>query len=118
MTSKNVQKSGFKLSDIKAIGITNQRETTVAWNKKTGEPLHNALVWHDARTKQVVDDIIAKYPEKGQEVIKDKCGLPISTYFSASKVSKMLLRIIVIFCGLKEQLCFQLIFNENLCELT
>ena len=93
MTSENVQKSGFKLSNIKAIGITNQRETTVAWNKKTGEPLHNALVWHDARTKQVVDDIIAKYPEKGQEVIKDKCGLPISTYFSASKVRKLLLYI-------------------------
>ena len=109
MTSENVQKHGFNLTDIKAIGITNQRETTVAWNKKTGEPLHNALVWHDARTKQVVDDIIAKYPEKGQEVIKDKCGLPISTYFSASKVSKMLLRIKpFVSCGL----CYQLTFNE------
>ena len=74
------------MENVKAIGITNQRETTVAWNNKTGEVLHNAIVWHDARTKQVVDDIIALHPDKGQEVIKDKCGLPISTYFSASKV--------------------------------
>ena len=74
---------GFKLDQIKACGITNQRETTVAWNKKTGEPLHNAIVWHDARTKTIVDEIIK---EHGQEAIKKESGLPISTYFSASKV--------------------------------
>jgi glycerol kinase len=72
---------------VKAIGITNQRETTVAWNKMTGQPLYNAIVWHDARTKQVVDEIIRNNPERGQDVIKDDCGLPVSTYFSASKVN-------------------------------
>ena len=85
---EKLQSSGYVLENVKAIGITNQRETTVAWDKLTGEPLHNAIVWHDARTKLLVDDIIAKNPEKGQEIIKDKCGLPVSTYFSASKVSK------------------------------
>ena len=85
---EKLQSSGYVLENVKAIGITNQRETTVAWDKLTGEPLHNAIVWHDARTKLLVDDIIAKHPEKGQEIIKEKCGLPISTYFSASKVSK------------------------------
>ena len=76
------------MDQVKAVGITNQRETTVAWDKTTGKPLCNALVWHDARTKQIVDDIIAAHPDLGQDVIKDKCGLPVSTYFSASKVSK------------------------------
>ena len=71
---------------MKAIGITNQRETTVAWRKDNGLPLCNAIVWHDARTKGIVDDIIQKHPNKGQDVIKLECGLPVSTYFSASKV--------------------------------
>lgn len=74
---------GFSLDQVKAVGITNQRETTVAWHKTTGLPLFNAIVWHDARTKAIVDEIIK---DKGQEVIKEQCGLPVSTYFSASKV--------------------------------
>ena len=72
------------MDDIKGIGITNQRETTVAWDKNSGEPLCNAIIWHDARTKHLVDDIVK---EHGADVIKQDCGLPISTYFSAAKVS-------------------------------
>ena len=83
MTQDLIRKA-YDLEDIKAIGITNQRETTVAWDKTTGEPLCNAIIWHDARTKALVDDIIK---EHGQECIKNDCGLPISTYFSASKVN-------------------------------
>ena len=80
-------KRKYSLDQVKAIGITNQRETTVAWRKDNGLPLCNAIVWHDARTKGIVDDIIQKHPNKGQDVIKHECGLPVSTYFSASKVS-------------------------------
>ena len=70
------------------VGITNQRETTVAWDKVTGKPLHNAIVWHDNRTK----DLVAELKKKEQMVkdnkdrLKKKSGLPLSTYFSASKV--------------------------------
>ena len=85
MTEK-LLKQNVSLEQIKAIGITNQRETTVAWHKGSGQPLCNAIVWHDARTKAIVDDIIRKNA-KGQDVIKQECGLPVSTYFSASKVS-------------------------------
>ena len=80
---------GYSLDQVKAIGITNQRETTVAWHKTSGLPLSNALVWHDARTKGIVDEIVKNSGEKGQNVIRDECGLPVSTYFSASKVSKV-----------------------------
>ena len=53
--------SGVELSDVKAIGITNQRETTVAWNPKTGKPYYNAIVWCDTRTKEIADRFTEKY---------------------------------------------------------
>ena len=70
------------------MGITNQRETTVAWDKNTGQPLHNAIVWHDTRTKEIVSRLkknILEVKDK-QGVLKKRSGLPISTYFSATKV--------------------------------
>jgi glycerol kinase len=69
---------------ISCLGITNQRETTLVWDKETGKPLHNAIVWHDTRTKDLVEKIIAKCGDK--DVLRSKCGLPISTYFSALKL--------------------------------
>ncbi|MDW7693144.1 glycerol kinase GlpK [Flammeovirgaceae bacterium SG7u.111] len=70
-------------SDISAIGITNQRETTLLWDKKTGEPIHNALVWQDKRTAA----ICKKLKKQGLEAyIKENTGLVIDSYFSASKV--------------------------------
>lgn len=68
---------------VSAIGITNQRETTVLWNKKTGIPYGNAIVWQDTRT----DKICAELSASGyQDVFKAKTGLPISTYFSGTKI--------------------------------
>ena len=70
---------------VKSIGVTNQRETTVAWDKTTGHPLHPAIVWLDDRTKDVVARLKDSY--QAQPGLKEKCGLPISTYFSATKAS-------------------------------
>ena len=74
-------------SDIAAIGITNQRETTVVWNKKTGEPVYNAIVWQDRRTAAQCDALAAK---GWKDTIQEKTGLVIDAYFSASKVQWIL----------------------------
>ncbi|CAG5071852.1 Glycerol kinase [Dyadobacter sp. CECT 9623] len=74
-------------ADIAAIGITNQRETTVVWNKRTGKPYYNALVWQDTRTTELV----AKYErEGGLNQFRDITGLPVSTYFSGLKLKWLL----------------------------
>ncbi|MEP6842799.1 MAG: glycerol kinase GlpK [Pseudolysinimonas sp.] len=70
-------------SDVKAVGITNQRETTVIWNKNTGEPVYNAIVWQDTRTQSIVDRL-AK--DGGVERWKDRVGLPLATYFAGTKI--------------------------------
>src|SRR5438045_4220811 len=82
-----VAKSGLKASDIKAIGITNQRETTVVWDRKTGEPICNASVWQDRRTANICDGLRAR---KMDRVIRRKTGLVIDAYFSATKVQWIL----------------------------
>ena len=73
----------FDISQLDSIGITNQRETTIAWNKKTGEPFHNALVWQDTRTQNICDEI-----KEIQNIKHDleKTGLPVATYFSLTKI--------------------------------
>ena len=73
----------ININDIKSIGISNQRETTVAWSKSTGKPLFNAIVWQDTRTQSICDDISNNKNVK--EDIK-RTGLPIATYFSLSKI--------------------------------
>jgi glycerol kinase len=70
-------------SDLAAIGITNQRETTVAWDASTGRPLHNAIVWQDTRTA----DFLATFDDNQKESITFKTGLPIAPYFSGSKMN-------------------------------
>lgn len=77
---------GYQVTDIATLGITNQRETTVVWDKITGEPLYNAIVWHDIRTNKLVDGILAKLPDHNQNHFKEIAGLPISPYFSALKI--------------------------------
>jgi len=73
--------------DIAALGITNQRETTVVWDKYTGVPVYNAIVWQDTRT----DDIINKLSETGgQDRYRDRVGLPLATYFSGPKIKWIL----------------------------
>eukprot|EP00105_Crassostrea_gigas_P007692 XP_011422020.1 PREDICTED: glycerol kinase-like [Crassostrea gigas] len=71
---------------ILGVGITNQRETTIVWDKLTGQPLYNAIVWLDTRTSSTVDKLIAKTPQKDKDHLRAYCGLPITTYFSAVKL--------------------------------
>ncbi|MDZ7960525.1 MAG: glycerol kinase GlpK [Aulosira sp. DedQUE10] len=81
---------GIKASDIAAIGITNQRETTIVWDRKTGKPIHNAIVWQDRRTAADCDELKAA----GHETIfQQKTGLVIDAYFSATKVKWLLDRV-------------------------
>ncbi|KAK4180300.1 FGGY family of carbohydrate kinase [Triangularia setosa] len=74
---------GYKKSDIRSIGITNQRETTVVWDNATGEPLYNAIVWPDTRTKDLVRDLKSR---DQADTLTDLCGLPLSTYPSSVKL--------------------------------
>ena len=77
-----LDKAGLKAGELSAIGITNQRETTIAWDVKTGKPLHNALVWQDTRTAEFMD----KLNDTHKELIIHRTGLAIAPYFSASKM--------------------------------
>ena len=78
-----MQQRALQPGDIAAIGITNQRETTVVWNRKTGEPVHSALVWQDIR----VEDAVADFSRNGgQDRFRAKTGLPLATYFSGLKL--------------------------------
>lgn len=77
------------MNHIKTIGITNQRETCLAWNKQTGQHYCNAIVWHDTRTIKIVDDLIKKHKEN-KDIFRIICGLPINTYFSAVKIKWMI----------------------------
>ena len=82
-----LSKAGLSASDLAAVGITNQRETTVVWDRHTGEPVHNAIVWQDTRTDQICNELAA---EGGQDRFRAKVGLPIATYFSGPKVKWIL----------------------------
>ncbi len=77
-----LEKAGIKAGELAAIGITNQRETTIAWDAETGKPLHNALVWQDTRTAEFMDNL----SEANKELIIHRTGLAIAPYFSASKM--------------------------------
>ena len=72
--------------DVVAVGITNQRETAVVWDKATGKPVHNAIVWQDTRTQELIDRIADGDPDR----FKQRTGLPLATYFSASKIAWIL----------------------------
>ncbi|KAJ8246751.1 hypothetical protein GJAV_G00255000 [Gymnothorax javanicus] len=85
-TCEELTQLNIHISSIKAIGVTNQRETTVVWDKNTGEPLYNAIVWLDLRTQSTVENLISKTPNLDKNHLKPKTGLPISTYFSAVKL--------------------------------
>jgi glycerol kinase len=76
-------KAGISAGDLAAVGVTNQRETTVVWDKSTGEPVYNALVWQDTRTQPIVDELAA---DGGQDRFREKAGLPLATYFSGTKI--------------------------------
>ncbi len=76
-------KANLTRHDIAAVGITNQRETAVVWDRTTGEPVYNAIVWQDTRTQAIVDRLAA---DGGVERFKEQVGLPLATYFSGTKI--------------------------------
>jgi glycerol kinase len=80
-------KAGIEAADVAAIGITNQRETTLVWDRETGQPVYNAIVWQDRRTAALCDRLRAK---KLDRVIRRKTGLIVDAYFSATKVQWIL----------------------------
>ena len=84
---ESLQHARVSAKDIAAIGITNQRETTVVWDKVTGEPLYNAIVWQDTRTSDIVNDLAKS---GGQDRFRKKVGLPLATYFSGPKIKWIL----------------------------
>ena len=87
VTGEALKRSGISAGDLAAVGITNQRETTVIWEKKTGKAIANAIVWQDTR----VADEVARYATNGgQNRFREQTGLPLSTYFSSLKVRWLL----------------------------
>ena len=81
--TKSFIDQGHDIQDIKAVGITNQRESTVVWDSNTGEPLHNTIAWPDTRTKGLVRELKA---QDGADDLQATCGLPLSTYPSSVKL--------------------------------
>lgn len=82
-----LRRSGARATDIASVGIANQRETAVVWNKKTGEPLCNAIVWQDTRTDKICNDLASA---EGMDRFRSVVGLPVATYFSAPKIKWIL----------------------------
>jgi glycerol kinase len=80
---ESITKAGLEMTNIAAVGITNQRETTVVWNRKTGKPVYNAIVWQDRRTADFCDEL--KNEGLSQQIL-EKTGLIIDAYFSATKI--------------------------------
>ena len=83
-----LRKAGLGAGDLAALGITNQRETTVVWDKETGRPIHHAIVWQDSRTDHFCDELAHR--AGGRDAYADRTGLPISSYFSAPKIRWLL----------------------------
>ncbi len=82
-----LERAGITSKDLAAVGITNQRETTVVWDKNTGKPYHNAVVWMDTRNDRIVADMVK---DGGQDRFRPQVGLPLATYFSGLKVKWLL----------------------------
>jgi glycerol kinase len=82
-----LRSSGLRPAELAAVGITNQRETTLLWDRATGQPIHNALVWQDTR----VDPLVAEFAQGGgQDRFRALTGLPLASYFSALKLRWLL----------------------------
>ena len=110
----NVTKD-IDVKSIKSVGITNQRETTVAWSKTTGMPLYNAIVWQDTRTQDICDELVA---DKELSVYFDKTGLPVATYFSLSKILWLIRNVPDIKKTLDTDVCFGTIDSWLIYNLT
>ena len=82
-----LSKASLSVSDLVGLGLTNQRETTVLWDRETGEPVHNAITWQDTRTDHLVQELAGA---EGPDRFRDRCGLPLATYFSGPKIRWLL----------------------------
>jgi glycerol kinase len=82
-----LQGAGLRVGDLVALGITNQRETTVLWDRDTGQPVHHAINWQDTRTDHLCRELAGVH---GQDRFRERCGLPLATYFSAPKIRWLL----------------------------
>ena len=116
VAAEAISKAGLSAENIAAIGITNQRETTIVWDKNTGVPVYNAIVWQDKRTASFCDELKAKGLDK---LIQEKTGLIIDAYFSATKVKWILDNV----AGAREkankgELCFGTVDSWLLWNLT
>lgn len=87
VVAEALSKASLNKDNIQAVGITNQRETAVVWNKETGQPVYNAIVWQDTRTAKIVEELGGA---EGQDKYKARVGLPLATYFSGPKVKWIL----------------------------
>lgn len=87
VATKSFVESGHVISDIKTVGITTQRETTIVWDNQSGEPLYNAIAWPDTRTQAIVRELKDR---KGADKLQGICGLPLSTYPSSLKLTWLL----------------------------
>ena len=102
-------------TSIKSVGLTNQRETTIAWSKSTGEPFHNAIVWQDTRTQDICNELLTNKKLKNHF---EKTGLPVATYFSLSKILWLIRNVPSIENGLDHDVCFGTIDSWIIYNLT
>ena len=102
-------------NSIKSVGLTNQRETTIAWSKSTGEPFHNAIVWQDTRTQDICNELLANKKLKNHF---EKTGLPVATYFSLSKILWLIRNVPSIKNELDDDVCFGTIDSWIIYNLT
>ncbi|KAJ9578593.1 hypothetical protein L9F63_005195, partial [Diploptera punctata] len=102
---KELEKLDYGVEDIVTVGISNQRETTIAWDISTGEPLYNAIVWSDIRADSTVDQILAKVPDNSKDALMPLCGLPISPYFSALKIKWLIDNVPAVRWAIRDRRC-------------
>ncbi|MDB5229641.1 MAG: glycerol kinase [Chitinophagaceae bacterium] len=116
VATEAVLKAGLTIHDIAAIGITNQRETAVVWDRKTSQPIYNAIVWQDKRTSDYCNELKSNGTDK---IIKEKTGLVTDSYFSATKVKWILDNVAGAKAKAKNgELCFGTIDSWLLWKLT
>ena len=116
VATEAILKAGITVQDLAAIGITNQRETTIVWDRKTSQPIYNAIVWQDKRTSDYCNQL---KKEGLEQTIKEKTGLVIDSYFSATKIKWILDNV----DGARAKanngdLCFGTVDSWLLCKLT
>jgi len=111
-----IQKSGIKIKDIATIGITNQRETTLLWDRITGEPVYNAIVWQDKRTADICESLKSQGYE---DYVRKHTGLVIDSYFSATKIAWILKHIPKVRSKAKNgEICFGTVDSWLIWKLT